>query len=67
VNNTPSDIAVLLAEIAELETDYGPAAVGIGVLGESARLLEVMLTSAGLEVRHVPGLAVKVTSRHSRR
>ena len=66
VENTPSDITALLAEIAELEAEHGSAAVGIDVLGGIARLVEVMLTSAGVEVRHVPGLAVKVTRRATR-
>jgi len=66
VDNTPTDISALLAEIAELEAEHGPAAVGIDVLGGIARLVEVMLTSAGLELRHVPGLAVKVTRRATR-
>ena len=40
--------------------------VGIDILGGIARLLEVMLTSAGLEVVHVPGLAVKTARRATR-
>jgi transposase len=66
VENTPGDLAEMLAQIADLETGHGPAVVGIDVLGGIARLLEVMLCQAGLQVRHVPGLAVKVNRRATR-
>ena len=66
VDNTPGDIAALLAEIADLEADYGPAVVGIDILGGIARLLEVMVIQAGLELRHVSGLAVKTARRATR-
>jgi transposase len=66
VENLPGELAALLAEITELEAEHGPAVVGIDVLGGIARLLEVMLCQAGVEVRHVPGHAVKVTRRATR-
>lgn len=66
VDNTPGDIAALLTEIADLEADYGPAVVGIDILGGIARLLEVMIVQAGLELRHVSGLAVKTHRRSTR-
>ena len=66
VDNLPSAIDTLLVEIAELEAEHGSAVVGIDVVGGIARLVEVMLCGAGLEVRHVPGLAVKVTRRATR-
>lgn len=66
VENLPGDIADLLTEIAGLQAVHGPAVVGIDVLGGIARLLEVMLCQAGIEVRHVPGHAVKVTRRATR-
>jgi len=66
VDNTPGDIAALLTEIADLEADYGPAVVGIDILGGIARLLEVMVIQAGLELRHVSGLAVKTARRATR-
>lgn len=66
VENLPGDIGDLLAEITELQARHGPAEVGIDVLGGIARLLEVMLCQADLQVRHVPGHAVKVTRRATR-
>jgi transposase len=65
-DNTPGDIGALLDQMAELEVEHGPATVGIDVLGGIARLLEVMLTTAGLQVRHVSGLAVKTARRATR-
>jgi hypothetical protein len=55
VDNTPGDIAAVLAEIADLEADYGPAVVGIDILGGIARLLEVMVIQAGLSCGTCPG------------
>ena len=66
VDNAPGDIAALLIQIAALEDDYGPAVVGIDILGGIARLLEVMVIQAGLELRHVSGLAVKTARRATR-
>jgi transposase len=66
VDNAPGDIAALLFQIADLEADYGPAVVGIDILGGIARLLEVMVIQAGLELRHVSGLAVKTARRATR-
>ncbi|TCC31118.1 IS110 family transposase [Kribbella capetownensis] len=66
VDNTPGDIAALLAEIAELEADYGRAVIGLDILGGIARLLEVMVIQAGIELRHVSGLAVKTARRATR-
>lgn len=65
VQNTPTDIAALIADITALAgTDS--VQVGIDILGGMARLLEVMLTAAGLDVVHVPGLAVKTARRATR-
>jgi transposase len=66
VENLPGDIAELITEIAGLQAEHGPAVVGIDVLGGIARLVEVMLCQAGIELRHVPGHAVKVTRRATR-
>lgn len=66
VDNTPSDIAGLLAQVADLEAEHGPAVVGIDILGGIARLLEVMVLQAGVQLRHVSGLAVKTARRATR-
>lgn len=66
VENTPADITGLIEQIRALEAGHGAATVGIDVLGGIARLVEVMLTDAGLAVVHVPGLAVKVARRATR-
>lgn len=66
VNNTASGISSVIDQVRSLEVEYGPATVGIDVLGGIARLLEVMLVEAGLAVVHVPGLAVKVARRATR-
>jgi transposase len=66
VGNSPGDITAVLEQITGFEGDYGPATVGIDVLGGIARLLEVMLLQAGFRLVHVPGLAVKTTRRATR-
>lgn len=67
VDNTPNAIAELITEVAQLAADEDvDVVVGIDILGGIARLLEVMLLDAGLTVRHVPGLAVKVNRRANR-
>lgn len=60
VDNAPPDIAVLIDELAE------SVQVGIDMVGGIAKLLEVMLTDAGLDVVHVPGLMVKTARRAAR-
>jgi transposase len=65
VRNTPSDISELIGEITAL-TGTDSMQVGIDILGGLARLLESMLTNAGLDVVHVPGLAVKTARRATR-
>jgi transposase len=66
VDNTPAAIAELIEQIAGLVGDGGSVQVGIDILGGIARLLELMLTTAGLDVVHVPGLAVKTARRATR-
>jgi transposase len=67
VDNTPPQIAALVDELVELAaTCHGSLQVGIDIVGGIARLLEVMLTDAGLDVVHVPGLMVKTARRASR-
>jgi transposase len=67
VDNTPTAIAELLDEVTALAEEEGvDIVVGIDILGGIARMLEVMLLDAGLTVRHVPGLAVKVNRRATR-
>jgi transposase len=63
VPNTPADIAELISRIRAGEVDHGRARVGIDLLGGVASLLEAMLLDAGLEVVHVPGLAVNRARR----
>lgn len=67
VDNTPTGIAELIAELADLVGGERAAlVVGIDILGGIARLLEAMLHDAGLPTVHVPGLAVKVNRRATR-
>ena len=66
VENSPGEIAAAIEQIGGFEAEHGPATVGIDVLGGIARLLEVMLLQAGLDLVHVPGLAVKTARRATR-
>ena len=62
--NDPDRITAVLAQVQELTV--GPVTIGIDVLGGIARLLEVMVLQAGLNLVHVPGLAVKTARRATR-
>jgi transposase len=53
--NTPTEIAQLIAELAELG---GAVRIGLDVVGGIAGLAEAMLAAAGFALFHVPGLAV---------
>jgi transposase len=53
--NTPADLDRLVGELRGLPE---PVRVGIDVLGGIAGLAQAMLLEAGLELVHVPGLAV---------
>ena len=66
VDNTPGAIADLVDEMAGLVAPDESLQVGIDILGGIARLLETILLTAGLEVVHVPGLAVKTARRATR-
>ena len=66
VANSPADITAAVEQIRSFEAEHGPAMVGIDVLGGIARLLEVMVGHAGLDLVHVPGLAVKTARRATR-
>jgi transposase len=66
VGNSPGDITAAIEQIRGTEAEHGPAIVGIDVLGGIARLLEVMVLQAGLDLVHVPGLAVKTARRATR-
>jgi transposase len=57
VDNTPSALAELVERLDGLG-DRGRLTVGIDVVGGIASLLTAMLLDAGIEVVHVPGLAV---------
>jgi transposase len=58
VENRPGDLAVLIDELEGLCGEYDALRVGIDVVGGIAGLLCAMLLQAGIEVLHVPGLAV---------
>jgi transposase len=66
VGNDPDDIAAVIEQIQLTGAEHGPVTVGIDVLGGIARLVEVMLLQAGLDLVHVPGLAVKTARRATR-
>jgi transposase len=66
VDNTPAGIGELLDDIGSQVGDGETVQVGIDIVGGIARLLEVMLLGAGLDVVHVPGLAVKTARRATR-
>jgi transposase len=57
VDNTPPALAAFVAQLGALR-DRGPLRVGIDVVGGIASVLTAMLLEAGIEVVHVPGLAV---------
>lgn len=58
VENTPAELAGLVAELDGLAAEHGSVRVGIDVVGGVAGLVTAMLLDAGFEVVHVPGLAV---------
>lgn len=58
VENTPAELAELIAAIGAVEAEHGPARVGLDLLGGIASLAQAMLLDAGLACVHVPGLAV---------
>lgn len=58
VENTPGELAELIAVILATEAEHGPATVGLDLLGGIAGLAQAMLLDAGLACVHVPGLAV---------
>lgn len=58
VENEPVAIAELIVELERLGELRGPVTVGIDVIGGIAGLLVAMLAEAGVELVHVPGLAV---------
>jgi transposase len=57
VDNAPPALAAFVEQLEVLRT-RGPVTVGIDVVGGIASLLTAMLLDAGIEVVHVPGLAV---------
>lgn len=57
VDNTPAALAAFVEQLEALG-DRGPLKVGIDVVGGIAGVLTAMLLDAGIEVVHVPGLAV---------
>jgi transposase len=57
VDNTPPALAAFVEQLEALR-DRGPLKVGIDVVGGIAGVLTAMLLDAGIEVVHVPGLAV---------
>jgi transposase len=66
VDNTPAAIGEFLDELSGKLAKGETVQVGIDIVAGIARLLEVMLLAAGLEVVHVPGLAVKTARRATR-
>jgi transposase len=58
VENDPVVIAELIGGLEDLGEQHGPVTVGIDVIGGIAGLLVAMLADAGIELVHVPGLAV---------
>lgn len=66
VDNNPVAIGAFLDELSAGVEPGETVHVGIDIVGGIARLLEVMLLGAGLEVVHVPGLAVKTARRATR-
>jgi transposase len=66
VGNDPDALAAAIEQIQLTGAEHGPVTVGIDVLGGIARLVEVMVLQAGLDLVHVPGLAVKTARRATR-
>jgi transposase len=58
VENEPAAIEALVDELERLRSRHHPIRVGIDVVGGIASLLTAMLSEAGFELAHVPGLAV---------
>jgi transposase len=58
VENEPVSLAAVIEDLERLDAERGPVTVGIDVIGGIAGLLVAMLAEAGIEVVHVPGLAV---------
>ncbi|HSC57927.1 MAG TPA: IS110 family transposase [Gemmatimonadales bacterium] len=58
VENHPADIQSLIDELEALGAERAPARVGVDVVGGIAALVVAMLHESGLQVLHVPGLAV---------
>jgi transposase len=58
VENRPGDLAVLIEQLQALGGEHGGLRVGVDVVGGIASLLCAMLLETGIEVVHVPGLAV---------
>jgi transposase len=57
VDNAPSALAAFVEQLETLRA-RGPLKVGIDVVGGIASVLTAMLLDAGIDVVHVPGLAV---------
>jgi transposase len=57
VDDTPAALAALIERLDRLR-ERGPLRAGIDVVGGIASVLTAMLLDAGIEVVHVPGLAV---------
>src|SRR3954468_20078023 len=57
VDNTPPALGALVEQLDVLRA-RGPVTVGVDVVGGIASVLTAMLLDAGIEVVHVPGLAV---------
>jgi transposase len=66
VGNDPDAITAVIEQIQSITAEHGPVTVGLDVLGGIARLVEVMVLQAGLDLVHVPGLAVKTARRATR-
>ena len=66
VSNDPDAITAVIEQIQSITAEHGPVTVGLDVLGGIARLVEVMVLQAGLDLVHVPGLAVKTARRATR-
>jgi transposase len=58
VENDPVALQALIDELERLAEQHGRLRVGIDVVGGIAGLVAAMLAEAGIEVVHVPGLAV---------
>lgn len=63
VPNTPEALQALIDDIRAAEAGHGQATVALDVLGGIAGLTEAMLLAEGLQVVHVPGLAVNRARR----